>query len=118
MNYTTEDSFMIAEGAGGKLYIFMKAKKDTPKTPRIIYDGKDHAIFLRNQEQRIILDYIHPEVRDSLRKSLEVMVVETILDNIKESYPVGMQMVDSIPVDWEKIGLTTWEKAYLSESGQ
>lgn len=115
MNYTTEDSFMIAEGSGDKLYIFMKAKKDTPEEPRIIYDGKDHAIFLRNSEQRIILDYIHPEVRERLRQSVEVMVVETILDNIKETYPVGMQMVENIPVDWSKIGLTTWEDAFLSE---
>lgn len=116
MNYTTEDSFMIAEGAGDRLYIFMKAKKDNPNSPRIIYDGKDHAIFVRNPEQRIILDYIHPEIRDSLRKSIEVMVVETILDNIKDTYPVGMQMVDNIPVDWNKIGLSTWEEAYLSET--
>ena len=47
----------------------MQAKKNHPELPRIIYDGRDHAIFLRNSEQKIILDYIHPEIRDKLRKA-------------------------------------------------
>ena len=31
-------------------------------------------------------------------------MVETILENIKESYYADMQMVEKIPVDWSKIG--------------
>ena len=89
---------MIAEGgsSGNELYIFMEAKKNHPEVPKIIYDGRDHAIFLRNARQKIILDYIHPEIRDKLRKAFQVMVVETILDNIKETYPVEMEIVDNI----------------------
>ncbi len=111
--YTTEKSFMIAEGEGGELYFYLKAKHDNPTAPRIIYDGKEHAIFLRNAEQKIILDYINPEVRDKLRKSREVIIVETILENIKDCYIADMQMVDNIPVDWSKIGLSTWEEVSL-----
>ena len=111
--YTTEDSFMIAEGAEGELYIYMHAKSEAPKAPRIIYDGKDHAVFIRNPDQKIILDYINPEVRDKLRKSREVIVVETILENIKDCYIASMNMVDNIPVDWSKIGLKSWEEAAL-----
>ncbi len=111
--YTTEDSFMIAEGSEGELYIYMHAKSETPQAPRIIYDGKDHAVFIRNPDQKIILDYINPEVRDKLRKSREVIVVETILENIKDCYIATMNMVDNIPVDWSKIGLKNWEEAAL-----
>ena len=101
---------MIAEGgsSGNELYIFMEAKKNHPE--------RDHAIFLRNARQKIILDYIHPEIRDKLRKAFQVMVVETILDNIKETYPVEMEIVDNIPLDWNKAGLGTWEEVFLSES--
>lgn len=84
--YTTEKSFYVAEGEEGELYVFLKAKNDQPQAPKIIYDGKDHAIFLRNNEQKIILDYIHPDVRDKLRKARQVVIVETILENIKDSY--------------------------------
>ena len=47
-NYTKEGCFLIAEGGstGNELYIFMEAKKNHPEVPKIIYDGRDHAIFL------------------------------------------------------------------------
>ncbi len=108
-----ENSYLIAEGEGGELYIFLEAKHDTPDSPKIIYDGNDHAIFVRNQEQNIILDYVHPEVRDKLRKAYEVIVVETILENIKDSYYVDIQHVDKIPLDWSKYGLKSWEDVVL-----
>ena len=95
--------------------MFLKAKNDQPQAPKIIYDGKDHAIFLRNNEQKIILDYIHPDVRDKLRKARQVVIVETILENIKDSYIADMQMVEDIPVDWSKIGLKTWEDILLGK---
>ena len=100
--YVTEKKFVVAEGDGGELYIFLTAKKDNPAAPQIIYDGKDHAVFLR----------IHPDIRDKLKKAKEVVMVETLLgDNIKDSYFADMKIVDHIPVDWSLIGLSTWEKA-------
>ncbi|MBQ8436373.1 MAG: hypothetical protein IJX20_01845 [Alphaproteobacteria bacterium] len=113
--YTTEKSFYVAEGDEGELYIFLKAKNDTPQAPKIIYDGKDHAIFLRNNTQKIILDYIHPDIRAKLRCAPQVVIVETILENIKDSYVANMQMVESIPLDWGQIGLVSWEEAALAE---
>ncbi len=111
--YITEKNFLIAEGAEGDIYFFVEAKHQHPSAPKIIYDGRDHAVFIRNPEQKIILDYINPEVRDKLRKAKEVVMVETLLDNIKESYYVNMNIVDNIPIDWSKIGLKSWEVASL-----
>lgn len=112
--YMTEKDFLVAEGDAGELYIFLHAKQNSPQSPVIIYDGRDHAVFLRNPDQKIILDYIHPDVREQLRHAHDVIVVETILENIKDSYLVKMKIVDNIPVDWSKIGLTTWEEAALN----
>ena len=50
--YTTEKKFVVAEGDGGELYIFIAAKSNKPSSPQIIYDGRDHAVFLRNSEQK------------------------------------------------------------------
>lgn len=111
--YTTENDFVIAEGAEGELYIYISAKPASPENPQIIYDGCDHAVFMRTPEEKIILDYINPQVRDKLRKALAVVVVETILENIKDCYIVNMHMVDKIPLDWNKIGLQSWEEASL-----
>lgn len=112
--YMTEKKFVVAEGDAGELYIFLTAKNDTPAAPQIIYDGRDHAVFLRNREQKIILDYIHPDIREKLKKAKEVVVVETLIgDNIKDSYFADIKMVDKIPVDWSLIGLKTWEQALI-----
>lgn len=110
-DYTTEKKFVVAEGSQGQLYIYLTAKDNNPTAPQIIYDGNDHAIFIRNKEQKIILDYIHPDIREKLKKSREVVIVETLLDNIKDSYFADIKMVEKIPLDWSIIGLTTWEKA-------
>lgn len=112
-NFTKENKFVVAEGEEGELYIFIEAKKNLPERPKVIYDGKDHAVFLRSPNEKIILDYIHPEVREKLRQAPAVIMVETILENIKDSYLAEMQIVDNIPLDWKKIGLTTWEDAVL-----
>lgn len=111
--YLKEKKFIVAEGNSGELYIFISAKKENPLSPQIIYDGFDHAIFLRNGNQKIILDYIHPDIREKIRHSPEVVIVETIMDNIKDSYFANVKMVEKIPVDWGLIGLTTWEKAQV-----
>ncbi len=113
-SFTKENKFVVAEGEEGELYIFIEAKKNSPEHPKVVYDGGDHAVFFRSPEEKIILDYIHPEVRDKLRKASGVIMVETILENIKDSYIAEMQIVEHIPVDWSKIGLTTWEKAMLN----
>ncbi len=109
--YTTEKKFVVAEGDKGELYIFIGAKSEKPSSPQIFYDGKDHAVFVRNSSQNIILDYIHPDVREKLCRSKEVVVVETLLENIKDSYFADLKVVDKIPVDWKLIGLNTWEDA-------
>lgn len=111
--YTTEKEYFIAEDEGGSLYIYLKAKNNLPSNPKIIYDGFDHAIFVRSADEKIILDYINPQVRDKLRKSKEVVVVETVLENIKDAYIADMNIIEKIPLDWSKIGLKSWEEIAL-----
>jgi hypothetical protein len=111
--YETEDKYYIAESTEGELYVYISAKKASPIKPKIIYDGFDHALFVRSPEESIILDYINPDARDKLRKAREVIVVETLLETIKDAYIANMNIVDKIPVDWSQIGLTTWEEKVL-----
>ena len=40
-------------------------------------------------------------------------MVETLLETIKEAYIADINIVEKIPVDWGKIGLTTWEEKAL-----
>ena len=109
--YITEKKYVVAEGDDGDLYIFISAKPKEPYMPQVIYDGKDHAIFLKNDEQKVILDYIHPDIRKKLTQVKEVVIVETLLDNIKDSYFADMKIVDQIPINWSLIGLNkSWQE--------
>ena len=111
--YETEDKYYIAESTEGELYVYISAKKNNPIHPQIVYDGYDHALFIRSPEESIILDYINPDARDKLRKAPNVIVVETLLETIKDAYIADMNIVEKIPVDWTQIGLTTWEEKVL-----
>ena len=111
--YETEDKYYIAESSNGELYVYINAKKDLPVRPQIIYDGHDHALFIRSPEESIILDYINPDARDKLRKARVVIVVETLVETIKDAYIADMNIVEKTPVDWAQIGLTTWEEKAL-----
>ena len=53
--YQTENNFLIAEGTKGEIYFFVTSKKSNPQKPYIVYDGFDHAIFIRNDEQKIYI---------------------------------------------------------------
>ena len=111
--YETEDKYYIAESSNGELYVYISAKSNNPVCPQIVYDGLDHALFIRSPEESIILDYINPDARDKLRKATAVIVVETLLETIKDAYIANMNIVEKIPLDWSQIGLTTWEEKAL-----
>lgn len=112
-DYKTEDNYIVAENEAGELYIYISAKPDTPQAPHIIYDGRDHALLVKSPNQTIILDYINPDVRDKMRKTKQLVIVETILENIKDAYFADMQIVDKIPLNIKAAGLKTWEEVAL-----
>ena len=114
-NYQTEGNYIVAESEEGELYVYISAKSDKPSHPYVIYDGKDHAVLARNEEQAVVLDYINPDVRDKLRKASVVIIVETLLDNIKDAYIADMNIVGQMPDDLSKLGLKTWEELSLKK---
>lgn len=115
LDYQTEGNYIVAESEDGELYIYVSAKSGKVEHPRVIYDGRDHALLERNLEQRIVLDYVNPEVRDKLRKASIVIVVETLMDNIKDAYIADMNIVNQMPDDLKKLGLKTWEELSLKK---
>ena len=103
LDFSPLNNFMIAEGSRGELYVFMEARKSSAVSPHMIYDGQEHAILLMNDKEGVILDYINPEVRKKLANSREVIVVETLLENIKETYPAEMKFVNKLDYDFSKL---------------
>ncbi|MDR1694225.1 MAG: hypothetical protein LBR70_03415 [Lactobacillaceae bacterium] len=100
LDFSPLNNFMIAEGSKGQLYVFMEAKGENLEAPHIVYDGKEHAILFMNESSGVILDYINPEVRKKLANSREVVVVETILEDVKKTYYASMKFVKELDFDF------------------
>jgi len=94
----TEDFYDIIENAEGELLFSIKARQGGPERPKVIYGGGEHALFYRSLDQTVILDYLHPEVRDTLRKVSSVLVVEFHGDSIIREYNVPVRQVKQLPI--------------------
>lgn len=100
IDFSPLSNFMIAESSQGQLYVFMEAKGKNVDSPHIVYDGKEHAILFMNDDNGVILDYINPEVRKKLANSREVVVVETILEDVRNTYCASMRFVKEMDFDF------------------
>lgn len=97
-----EKSYVIAEDPDGRLYFYIATKEEEPQKypdPKIVYDGKDHAILQRKPAQDIVLDFINEDFRDVLKKSYSVMVVESLMDNITAAYHATLEHVPQLPIE-------------------
>jgi hypothetical protein len=92
-----------------KKYLFIKDKKENlglilfpysqkPKNPEILYDGGQHAIFYRNEDQTIILDFINKDARLPLKKRKDIMIGEiSEQGKIEHEYKAKVKQVKKIP---------------------
>ena len=93
-----EKKFDILRNPVGDLLIVIRARIDSEEKPTIIYDGGEHALLYRNENNTIVLDYIHPMVRENLTKSASVLVVEAQGSAIIREYFVHVKVVKKIPL--------------------
>lgn len=92
----------------GEILIAIKVRDGEPVDPKIIYDGQDLAVFYRDPEHTIALDYIHPQVRVPLTKVSSLVIAE--LDKDKDGgkpkeeqepvreYEVAVKILPRLPV--------------------
>ena len=64
-----EKKYDILKNAAGDLLFIIKARLTNEEKPTIVYDGGEHALFYRNKENTIVLDYINPNIRQHLEKA-------------------------------------------------
>lgn len=93
-----EKKFDILRNPAGDLLIVIRARIDSEEKPTIIYDGGEHALLYRNEKHTVVLDYIHPAVRENLIKSVSVLVVEAQGNSIVREYFAHVKTVKKIPL--------------------
>ena len=93
-----EKNFNILQNESGALMILIRARLDDAEHPKLVYSGGEHALLYRNEHQTIVLDYIHPVVRKSLRKQKHVLIVETNAGSIVREYMCDVTCLKNTPV--------------------
>lgn len=99
MKNIIEGSYEIMVNDVNEVLIAVKSKKTEPKSPRILYDGGDHAIFYRNESETVLLDFIHPDAKNFLFQTKSVLIGEVDdRKGIKRAYDVPVKQVIKLPL--------------------
>lgn len=91
-----EKKFDILRNPAGELLIVIRARIDSEEKPTIVYDGGEHALLYRNKVNTIVLDYIHPMVRENLGRVSSVLVVEAQGSAIVREYFATVKQTNKI----------------------
>ena len=93
-----EKNYHILKNPSGDLMILIRARMEDANNPRLIYDGGKHAVFYRNDGCAIVLDFIHPSVREDLGQVLYLLIVETHDGSVVREYMVEVKHLKEIPL--------------------
>jgi uncharacterized protein YlaN (UPF0358 family) len=93
-----EKNFNILKNPTGDLMILIRARLDNATHPKIIYDGGEHAILYRNDDNTIVLDFIHPSIRSDLERVVTLLVVEANNGSIIREYTAEVKHMKEIPL--------------------
>ena len=104
-------SYAVFVNADEEVMIAIGKKDKEPLSPKIVYDGGEHAIFYHRPDDTLIIDYIDEEARPFIKKSAQVLIAEFANPNDEEPqscYPVPLKIVPRMPeikdmVDLSKI---------------
>jgi hypothetical protein len=98
-----EKDYDILQNKDGDLMFNISEREGEPDKPELVYDGGEHALLLRSGSYTVILDYINPDVRQSLVKAKEVLIAEhtkTDKKNFTREYMAAVSCVEQLPEEY------------------
>ena len=88
----------IFKNAQGDLMIAIKARMEDTNKPKLVYDKGENALLYRNDTSVILLNYIHPEVRDNLAEAKRVLIIEVRDEAIIREYNCPVKVMKKLPL--------------------
>jgi len=83
----------------GELGIALQLEEAPVETGKLVYDGRNCAILIRNGVKAYLLTNLIPEIRQKLMRANEIMIIEQKEEEILNSYMVDIVKVDNIPYE-------------------
>ena len=96
---TQEKNYFVIPFEGDRLAFAITARKTEEEMPIILYDGGKHALFYRNKEETVVLDYLDKRAMPMLLTGQHVAFVEIDPETEKviRKYPALVKIVDKLP---------------------
>ena len=84
---------------GDLIIVIPFIKGSSPLHPKILYDGKEHALFYRQPNESIILDYLNEVAQVILKQGRKVLMFEVNLttQDIVNDYFVPVIITEKLP---------------------
>ena len=94
MDILQERLYVMTKDENKDVHLAMMAKVGVPdESGFICYNGSVHALFFRDKESTIVLDYLPEQCQEMLQKSSAIKIVETLSDfqTVVRQYDVPVQ---------------------------
>ena len=96
-----EKKYNVLKNAAGDLMILIRARMNDALNPRVVYNGGKHALLYRNDENVIVLDFIHPSIRQDLNNASRILIVEAYDGSIVREYVSDVRHLKELPIPEE-----------------
>ena len=99
MNISQEKLYVMTNDEKNDVYLAMMAKVGIPnEKAKIQYNGTEHALLFRDDENTIILDFIPEQLHPIMKRAKTIHIVETLSDfkTVIRRYDVPVQQSKSV----------------------
>jgi len=101
-----ENFYDILQNKTGDIMFSVLEREGEPDSPELVYDGGQHALLNRNNGHTVILDYINPNIRQSLAQAKEVLIAEHPKNdkkNFVREYMASVKIVKRLPEEYDSL---------------
>ncbi len=93
------EDYEIIRTEEGILVFVIKERSTEAENPCIIYDGGKHATLYRRADEVILLDYLHKDILEQLKKSECIIIAEADFEKEKivRDYQTRVKIIKNNP---------------------
>ncbi|MCK5295776.1 MAG: hypothetical protein KAJ75_02690 [Alphaproteobacteria bacterium] len=98
-----EEFYKVILNADNEIMLSIFARSGEPEDSTILYDGGEHAMFYRDKETAVVLDYLPPETYEAWNNAETILIAEYKEDATEEepvrAYDVPIRHMKRLPAD-------------------
>lgn len=103
MQISQEKQYQILPTTDKGLVFAITMKPGAVRDPRVLYDGGNHALLYRSDEDVVILDFLEPRAKRMMQNLSKAHICEIDYDmeEVEHLYEVHIHQIFQMPFDIE-----------------